>query len=113
MRTLLINVMADSTVTVARATLDGITVTASARREPGDRPDAAIGAELATARALAALSRRLERRARGAVRNADHVRAHRLERQAAKRDRAREELIAQLAGPSAVEDLRRTGKQEK
>jgi hypothetical protein len=70
-------VVQDKDVTVARAALDGITVTASARREPGDRPDAGIGADLATARALARLASKLERRVRGRVRHAESIKADR------------------------------------
>jgi hypothetical protein len=79
-RSVTITVLADGSVTVARAEMNGTAKTMSAKREPGDKPDAAIGEDLATARALAALARTLERRARGRIRNADAIKTHRRER---------------------------------
>jgi hypothetical protein len=67
---------------VVQVRYDGITAAASAKREPGDRRNAAIGTDLATARALALLARKLERRARGAVRHAEHVKADHARRRA-------------------------------
>jgi uncharacterized protein DUF1876 len=81
--TVTVIVMADKDVTVARANLGGTEAAGSARREPGDRPDAGIGADLAVARALARLSAKLNRRARGQVRHAEAVKEHRLQRAAA------------------------------
>jgi hypothetical protein len=72
--------LADRDAVVVHAYYQGITAAASTKREPGDKPDAAIGADLATARALALLARKLERRARGAVRHAEHVKADRAAR---------------------------------
>jgi Domain of unknown function (DUF1876) len=72
--------LADKDVTIVQVRYDGITAAASAKREPGDKPDAAIGTSLATARALGLLARKLERRARGAVRDAEHVKADRAAR---------------------------------
>jgi hypothetical protein len=81
-------VISDKDATVARAAMDNITATASAKREPGDKPDAVIGADLATARALARLAAKLERRARGRIRNADAIKTHRRERAEAARNTA-------------------------
>ncbi len=49
----------------------------SSGREPGDRPDEAIGEKLATARALHSMARRLERQAMGRMRHNESVQNHR------------------------------------
>ncbi len=67
----------DANATVALAEMGGIRVSASSKREPGDRYDPRIGTDLAVARALRKISRKLERRANGAVRHAEHVKAAR------------------------------------
>jgi hypothetical protein len=99
-------VVADKDVTVARAALDGITATASARREPGDKPDARVGADLATARALARLGAKLERQARGAVRHAESCKADRQARAEEtariRREQQREGLLTELADDAAA-----------
>ena len=78
--------------TVARANLGGVTAAGSAKLEPGDQRNDSIGTDLAIARALALLSRKLERRARGKVRHAEAIKAARI----ARRARASEEILAEL-----------------
>jgi hypothetical protein len=94
--TLHILIVADADATVAVAETDGMTLTASAKREPGDRPDLAIGRDLAAARVLAKAARRLERRARGAVKHADDVKTARRE---AREGKAREQFLRDLTDP--------------
>lgn len=48
----------------------------SSGREPGDKPDAAIGEDLAVARALRSLASKLERRAAGRMRHVESIKAH-------------------------------------
>lgn len=62
----------DASITriVAKVQRDIIIATGTARRSPTDKPNDHIGAMLATARAYQALSKRIERRARGLV---EHV----------------------------------------
>lgn len=72
----------DGNVTIATMSMHGITVTGSAKREPGDKPDKQIGADLAVARAMHKMSRRLMRRANGAVKQASFVKADRARRRA-------------------------------
>lgn len=76
-----IAVLTDGNATVAVAEMGGIQVAGSAKRDPCDRNDRDVGADLATARALRKLAGRLERRANGAVKQADYVRADRQRRQ--------------------------------
>lgn len=71
-------VMSDGDVTVVTARYGDISVAASAKRDPADKVDLNIGVELATARALIKLGRRLQRRADGDVRNADWLRREKL-----------------------------------
>jgi hypothetical protein len=73
-------VVTDADAAVALAAIGDISVTASSKREPGDRADPKIGSDLAVARALRKLARRLERRANGAVRQSQHVREQRAAR---------------------------------
>ncbi len=60
----------------------------SASREPGDKPDEAIGEKLAAARALHSAARRLERQALGRMRQNENVAAHRAAIAARKADLA-------------------------
>ena len=55
-----------------------------AGREPGDKNRQWIGDNLATARALRSLAAHIERQARGAVKHAESVKAHRAEIEARK-----------------------------
>jgi uncharacterized protein DUF1876 len=93
-QTVTIIILAAHDATVARANLDGITAAGSAKLEPGDHRNNSIGEDLAVARALAILSRKLERRARGAVRHAESVKAAR----AARRRKDAGEMLASLTG---------------
>jgi hypothetical protein len=77
-----VSIVTDGDVTLATFTLDDVTVAASARRDPHDKHNPDTGADLALARALHKMARRLERRGNGAVRHADWVRAQRAERRA-------------------------------
>lgn len=84
-----IRIVADTDATVAVAEMYGMVLTASAKREPGDRPDRGIGEDLALARVLAKAARRLERRARGRVKHAADVKTARAGRAAALEQGAR------------------------
>jgi Domain of unknown function (DUF1876) len=99
--TVTVIIMADKDVTVARANLGGTEAAGSARREPGDRPDAGIGADLAVARALARLSAKLGRRARGQVRHAEAVKAHRAARRVSRTGDVLAEVRTEGGGASS------------
>lgn len=91
---LYITIASASDATVATAELGDVTLTASAKREPGDRPDAAIGQNLATARVLVKVARRLERGARGRIKHADDVKTARRAAKAARNRAILEEKLA-------------------
>jgi hypothetical protein len=93
-QTVTVIILAAHDATVARANLGGVTAAGSAKLEPGDHRNDSIGADLAVARALAVLSRKLERRARGAVRHAEDIKAARI----ARRRKAAGEMLAELSG---------------
>lgn len=75
-------VLSDGNRTNAEAQLeaDDLTVLAygkgSSSREPGDKADPVVGENLAVARALASLAKKLERRANGRMRHVETVKAH-------------------------------------
>lgn len=69
----------DASITriTAKIQNDIITVTGTARRSPGDKPNERIGVMLATGRAYAALAKRIERRARGLVEHCADIKEQR------------------------------------
>ena len=97
-------ILSDADATVAVAETSDVTMTAAAKREPGDRPDAAIGRDLATARVLAKVARRLERRARGRVKHADDVKNARRE---IRERRGQSQAILDELAPEAQATLER------
>jgi Rv2632c-like len=96
------SIVTDGDVTLATFTLDDVTVAASARRDPHDKHNPDTGADLALARALGKMARRLERRGNGAVRHADWVREQRKARRAI--------LASRLAAPADVKPKKTGGK---
>lgn len=78
----IVTVATDGTVTLATVSMGGFSVAASARRDPGDKNNPDIGADLAVARAFHAMARKFERQGNGAVRNADWIRSERQRRRA-------------------------------
>lgn len=74
----------DSDVTIARLWLEGLEVTAFSKRERGDTFDAALGEQLAVARALRKMADKLERKANGRMRMLDSIRRHKAEIRARK-----------------------------
>lgn len=83
-----IDIMNDRDATIVQIELGDIEVSASARREPGDKPDAEIGTLLAMARAYNKLAHKLSKRAAGKINHAAEIKRH-------KNQRALEELFAQ------------------
>lgn len=67
----------DGNVTLAIVRMGDIRVIGSSKRDPRDKNNPGIGVDLAVARALGVLSRTLERRAQGDIRNAEWVQNNR------------------------------------
>lgn len=104
-----VTVMGTADATVAELTYPGLTATGTAKRMPGDKPDARTGELLATARAYASMARKLERLARGRMSDAEHRRnrVHKpLAKWRAEQDEARERAAGgQHAALGTGEDL--------
>ncbi len=77
-----IQTLGDGNATVAWAVVDGHLYVATSKRDPRDKHDPEIGAELAVSRLLVRVARRMERRVNGKVRHADQVKADRLHAEA-------------------------------
>jgi hypothetical protein len=83
-----IDIMNDRDATVVQIALGDIDVSASARREPGDKPDNEIGTLLALSRAYNALAYQLSKKATAKINHAAEIKRH-------KNQRALEKLFAE------------------
>lgn len=101
-------VLSDGNRTNAEAQLeaDDLTVLAvgngSSSREPGDKADPLIGENLAVARALSSLAKKMERRANGRMRHAEAVKAHREQIKLKNQDSPEKRSISQEVPTSQV-----------
>lgn len=75
-----INTMNDRDAAIVQIELGDIRVSASARREPGDKPDDEIGTLLALSRAYNHLAFQLSKRASAKINHAAEIKRHRDER---------------------------------
>lgn len=98
-----VHVMQDRDVTITQAETLSFKAKGSARRDPADGPNPAIGYNLATARALASLSAQYHKKAQSLMNAADNDRRNRAKAKAWRADLAKFRRLSSVAAGTGTE----------